>query len=728
MNSVVPTPSRYSLTLIICMLFVSGCSNSSDPNSDESQTTDDISGTNGDALVSDEGTEDIANKIEDTATDSPTSSVQTEPADETIVTPDSGAEFTAEPASETKGTSTTRVNFDITVPVYSSDALQVRLVWGGLDTTAMWNSDEHWTASVDFPVNTENQLVVTFSDGNGAITLGSVERSFKTGTNQSESLQIAANEFDTDRWDKDGDGVSNLETLIAGKPAQAVPAIFSATLDVMPTKTFRIRWEQSIGATYYQVLENETGTTGFVPVSANLPADALFYDHNVALFKSLNARYVVEACNASGCASSNELFVAEKLNSGIGVINVGDPDKITSSGLTISADGQTLAFMASRPAPTEVENTAPYSTSVYIYTLNAGTWQQQAIVQPNNADIGDTFGAALRLSRDGTILAVSAPTEDSAASGINGDESDNSLFSAGAAYIFSLVDGNWQQEAYIKANEPEKFAQFGRVMDLSADGETLVVTAPNETSAAAYVFTFTDSGWQQQAEIRSEGSGFSSSFVTLSENGNTLATGGVPHLFSRSNGTWKLDTILEREDFGALRGFGSTGTLSDDGKTLVITARNDTSRATGINPPDQVRFENATLDRAGGVHVFALVNGSWTQQAYIKPSIAENYTFFGDALSISSDGNTLAIASRENTVGTGIFYDYTTEDTSISNGSPKRTGSVYIYQRSVGTWKREAYVKPAQNLYRFWGAPVIDGSGDTLVVQGSDNDGLVFIY
>ena len=108
---------------------------------------------------------------------------------------------------------TTRVDFEITVPAYTSDSLQVRLEWGDVDITALWLGDELWAASDDFPTNTENRLTVTFSDDNGALTLGSFESNFRTGTNASESFTITANQFDTDRWDNDGDGISNLDEL-----------------------------------------------------------------------------------------------------------------------------------------------------------------------------------------------------------------------------------------------------------------------------------------------------------------------------------------------------------------------------------------------------------------------------------------------------------------------------------------------------------------------------------
>jgi len=226
MSLVITMPIRFSLMLLISALLVSGCSSSSDSSSDDSLFPADVSGVDGDGVTTDEGANGIANEMENPTTSDTTSSSVDESTDDTT------GSITGSSALEER--STTRVNFDITVPVIFSDALQVRLVWGDVDTTAMWNNSQFWTASVDFPVNTENTLVVTFSDGNGAITLGSFERTFTTSANQPESLQIAADEFDTDRWDSDGDGVNNLKEavagtnpLVAGVPPEA-GSIFSA--------------------------------------------------------------------------------------------------------------------------------------------------------------------------------------------------------------------------------------------------------------------------------------------------------------------------------------------------------------------------------------------------------------------------------------------------------------------------------------------------------------------
>ena len=110
----------------------------------------------------------------------------------------------------------TVVTFEITVPAYQSNELQLLLNWGEFSTSINWIGDEFWSVDANLPTDTEQLLSIIFFDENGDIELGSFEQQYRTGINAAEVFQVTADQFDTDRWDFDNDGASNLEELIAG--------------------------------------------------------------------------------------------------------------------------------------------------------------------------------------------------------------------------------------------------------------------------------------------------------------------------------------------------------------------------------------------------------------------------------------------------------------------------------------------------------------------------------
>jgi hypothetical protein len=94
---------------------------------------------------------------------------------------------------------------------------------------------------------------------------------------------------------------------------------------------------------------------------------------------------------------------------------------------------------------------------------------------------------------------------------------------------------------------------------------------------------------------------------------------------------------------------------------------------------------------SGAVYVFARAGTTWSQQAYLKASNTGGPDIgyqFGFAVSLSSDGSTLAVSETSDpSNATGI------------NGNAKDTsapeaGAVFIFTHSGGTWSQQAYVKP----------------------------------
>ena len=157
---------------------------------------------------------------------------------------------------------------------------------------------------------------------------------------------------------------------------------------------------------------------------------------------------------------------------------------------------------------------------------------QIAYIKASNAGFGDNFGAgssaigdnAVSLSADGMTLAVGAPFESSGAAGIDGDQADDAVYGAGAVYVFVPQGDTWVQQTYIKASNPGITDNFGFATALSADGNTLAVSAHFEASGdtgvdadqnddsipqagAAYVFTRTGTTWAQQAYIKASNTG-----------------------------------------------------------------------------------------------------------------------------------------------------------------------------------------------------------------------------
>jgi hypothetical protein len=295
--------------------------------------------------------------------------------------------------------------------------------------------------------------------------------------------------------------------------------VATPTLSFTPIKTFHFTWTDVAHATYYKLLENPDGVSGFTQVGSDIPAGIESMDLVVPLYARINAQYILQSCNTDSCGDSSVLSVSGTLTAAVGYIKASNPESCRLTGwlgteywtceffgssVTLSADGNTLAVGApgEESAATGIggdqnDNSASTAGAVYVFSRSGETWAQQAYVKASNTDdcsdhditdlhfCGDHFGNSVTLSADGNTLAVGAPMEESAATGIGGDESDDSAESAGAVYVFSRTGGEtWAQQAYVKASNTEAEDVFGSSVALSADGNTLAVGAVREDSAA----------------------------------------------------------------------------------------------------------------------------------------------------------------------------------------------------------------------------------------------------
>jgi hypothetical protein len=414
----------------------------------------------------------------------------------------------------------------------------------------------------------------------------------------------------------------------------------------------------------------------------------------------------------------------------------------------VDVDGDTVVVGApSEDSSTTGVNSTPNdlassSGAVYVFVRSGTTWAQQAYLKASNSEADDVFGQQVAV--DGDTIVVGAHGEDSAATGVDGDQSDNSADMAGAAYVFVRTGTTWSQQAYLKASNAEATDDFG--WEVAVDGDTIVVTAPDEDSSttevnsipneqaiqagAAYVFVRSDTTWSQQAYLKASNPEYGDYFgysvavegdtvvvgapgedsaatgVDGNQSNNSAESAGAAYVFVRSGTTWVRQAYLKASNTELFDAFGDT--VAVDGGTIVVGAPLEGSAATGVNG-DQGDNSEAN---AGAAYVFernhAQGTPTWTQQAYLKASNSGNADTFGRDLAV--DGDMIVVgAPQEASAATGVNGDR-------SDNSAPVAGAAYTFMRNGETWTHQAYLKASNTDtydYFSWGVAL---DGDTIVV------------
>ena len=103
-------------------------------------------------------------------------------------------------------------------------------------------------------------------------------------------------------------------------------------------------------------------------------------------------------------------------------------------GNAVAVSGDTLVVGARYDSVPLGKEPQSYSGAAYVFARSGSTWSQQAYLKGANTDEVDYFGCSVAVSGDTVV--VGADGEDSSATGVDGDGSDNSAPFAGAAYTF----------------------------------------------------------------------------------------------------------------------------------------------------------------------------------------------------------------------------------------------------------------------------------------------------
>ena len=512
------------------------------------------------------------------------------------------------------------------------------------------------------------------------------------------------------------------------------------SVNVAGIKTLDFSWSAIQGATSFLLESNPDGNSGFTnlnllsttgivitPNSTNIAQQTA--QGVVALHRYIpnvtNPQFGVRTCFQATCEASmrhNTVIVTNStLNDMISRIQranttgVGTANDAFGQSLDLSGDGNSFIVGANLyDAPNLTNN----GGAAYVFTRNGSTWAQQAFLQVPSVfhSSNDNFGVSVSINANGDTVAVGATGDDGVASVDSVNE--------GAVYIFERNGSAWTYVTDLRASNRQVGDEFGSSVSLSDDGNTLAVGAPfeddgNTDSGAAYIFTrtagSTTSTWVQQAFLKpsstfNANANFGAA-VALSGDGNTLAVGapfwlskiGKVDTFRRSGTSWSsFLNFPSRVNSASGDHFGSSVSLDANGDILAVGAPNK--------------------DTAAGVaYVYHIVFGRhWDIHTTFRASNAESGDQFGTSVSLSADGNLLAVgAIGEDGSSNGVG--------GVKNNTLNSSGAVYMFEFGTA-WVERAYVKaknPAGSQF-FGRASSLSSDGNTLLVGPSSN--AVYLY
>lgn len=309
--------------------------------------------------------------------------------------------------------------------------------------------------------------------------------------------------------------------------------------------------------------------------------------------------------------------------------------------------------------------------SVFVFAWNGVSWIQEAKLTASDAVEGQYFGASVSIDGDTVLI------------GAYLDGSENS----GSAYVFTRTNGVWTEQAKLTASDAGDDDNFGFAVSL--DGDSALIGAYRDddggsSSGSAYVFVRDGNVWTEQDKLTADDAASSDWFgYTVDLSGDSALVGafldddagsrsGSAYVFTRSGDTWSQQAKLTADDAAAGDDFGSS--ISIDGDTAVVGAYADDDLASS----------------SGSVYVYIRSDGLWTQESKLTASDGEAYSYFGRSVSI--DGDRLFVGAEQD------------------DGGASQSGSLYVFERSEGTWSEEDKIVIDEAYYGLGHAVSLSGN------------------
>ena len=391
---------------------------------------------------------------------------------------------------------------------------------------------------------------------------------------------------------------------------------------------------------------------------------------------SLNAQWIQKGLDIDGEADNDD--------SGISV--------------SMSADGNTLAIGASSNDGTTGANWNDRG-HVRIYEWNGTSWNQKGL-DIDGESTGDGSGRSVSMSADGNTLAIGASSNDG--NGLN----------SGHVRVYDWNGTIWTQKGVDIDGDAADDRSY--VVSMSDDGNTLAIGAENNDGATGNlndnrghvrIYEWNGTSWNQKGlDIDGENAGDKSGrSVSMSADGNTVAIGahlndwvgsnsGHVRIYEWNGTTWNQkgqDINGEAHDDNS----GTSISMSADGNCVAIGAPNNDGNG---------------YDR-GHVRVYNWDGTTWIQKGVDIDGEADDDRS-GYSVSMSADGNNLAIGAYQNDGTTGNIND--------------NRGHVRIYKWNGTSWNQKGQDIDGEAAYDKSGVSVsICADGDTLAIGAYQNDG-----
>lgn len=222
------------------------------------------------------------------------------------------------------------------------------------------------------------------------------------------------------------------------------------------------------------------------------------------------------------------------------------------------------------------------SGAVYVFTRTGTNWTFQQKLKSSDADGDQYFGSSIDIQNDTIVVGATYVNRP-------GDDGVGYIGGSGAAYVFSRINGTWQETAKLLDDDPHKSKHFGSRVVI--DNSTILIGAIDDgyqdaqspfNSGAVYVFSLSNGNWEQVQKSKASESYPSGDFGnSIAIEGDTIVVGvlyhqmtspetqitydtGAAYIFTRdAENHWNQSQILLPSNIASEDSFGAGVEISD---------------------------------------------------------------------------------------------------------------------------------------------------------------------